>query len=122
MSDKKAEGFEEWFDKEYGSYDKSNPREVKWVNETIKPLVAIPWNHLTEKHEKEIQEWRDSCDGLMSSCMVNHADLDIKLHAANEKLELLIKCDYRYCNPLINKCQGCKNKQLIDNEFNGSGE
>jgi hypothetical protein len=109
MSDKKAEGFKEWF-LEHSEHllhlSKTSGLEYLYCN-------------LTNKHEKAISFWQ--------LCADSNGE---KLQAANKKLELLTKCSCKKYWKRMNgetrlatlKCQGCKNKQRVDNEFSGSGE
>ena len=105
MSDKKAEGFNEWY---YPDGEGRPNRFHSPPHRSAYYRCLVTWNYLTEKHDKEIL---DKCETILTVTKL--------LNAANEKLELLTKCDCNRHDREFNPCQGCKNKQLVDNEFSG---
>lgn len=109
MSDKKAEGFEEWY------YEKMHTKPD--LNTGVDATIQMLYQDLTEKYEKEIYKLESENLNLRNGFELSNTFY--KLQAANKKLELLIKCDMGGMisagvnGEIICYCQGCKNKKKL---------
>jgi hypothetical protein len=94
MSDNN-EGFEDWW------ADKcTEPKDKTWA----RLFSSMAWNHLTEKHAREIEEQID-CSNIVAESLTQ------RVESAESKVEKLTKCE---CKGEKWLCQGCRNRKTIE--------
>lgn len=108
MKEDNNEGFEEW----YYSYWKKYPDEI---NENTYRHQRNIWNHLTEKHNKEIKELEEDLKNRVAQ--VHWKCIEIQTLEAQLKVLTRCECGELYTDKQMRRffiCQGCKNKKLIE--------